>query len=94
MKLSTAESECPCGAHLIASVKKPKPFQPSITKFKCEICDSRFLLISELGRADKDGRLTFKSRFEILELSQSVAEKLSARGENESQRKRGVFKAP
>lgn len=82
MKTALANSKCPCGENMKAHVKKPKAFQPSVTKITCKRCESKFLLITRIARNDQTGVRIATSHFEILELTELAKGILLPQGQN------------
>ncbi len=71
----TFNTECPCGAELKSSVKKPTRFENSFQKLHCKKCGSRFLLTCV--RDKEIGKRTFTAHFEDLVLS-PMAQRIQA----------------
>ncbi len=73
----TFNTECPCGAPLKSSVKKPTRFENSFQKLHCKKCGSRFLLTCV--RDKEMGKRTFTAHFEDLELTKKAQDAQAAR---------------
>lgn len=68
-----AETKCPCGAAIKAKIAKPNFMTPTISKFNCQWCESKFLIRCRV--TSTKGPRTYAHDFEILHLSKKAEDK-------------------
>lgn len=68
-----AQTKCPCGAEIKAKITKPNFHTPTVSKFTCQWCESKFLIRCRV--TSTKGPRIYAHDFEILHLSEAAEKK-------------------
>lgn len=77
MSVLFGKSKCACGDQIQTKIKKPTSITPSVGKFECKHCGSKYLLTCAVE--SKVGPRSYSSKFKVLELSKIAEEIIQKR---------------